>query len=362
MDWKSYLACQKAARVDFEICGYKLRNFVLAAVDSVCDLTAKTDREKFLETLARFTVALSEACSRFNKLPKETRFRLDRIRVGVPPRKLFDLLSDASRAADVIKFDDLSLDSWQSVMIASGLPCRYGDWVAIHDRVEEIDFAPSLREKFLDRAAAVADGGKVVGNVPIPDLVMETILESAARSEELNKRLAGDADGSFERCLIEMVQETGLSVDELADMAAPDFERLQAAAIRRHEGLLDLDGDRIPPGDGLYRVEKCFVWGGQRFERLTKKMIAVMGVFESQYRDGFPLVPLNLIKKESGYNFDGSFIDQAFKQNRKGEPPTHPVASLIKMESPGNYRLLDPHLIEKQKYPKSSRFVSGKVP
>lgn len=333
--------------MDFEICGYKLRNFVLAAVGAICDLTAKTDREKFLETLARFTVALSEACSRFNNLPVETRFRLDRIRVGVPPRKLFDLLSDASRAADLIKFDDLSLDSWQSVMIASGLPCRYGDWVAIHDRAEEIDFAPSLREKFLDRAGAVADGGKVIGNVQIPDSVKEMILESAARSEESNKRLAGDADGSFERCLIEMVQETGLSVDELADMAAPDFERLQAAAIRRHDGLLDLDGDPIPPGDGLYRVEKCFVWGGQRFERLTPKMIEILQLFETQYRKGFPLVSLDLIKNQSKYQVDGSFVNQAFKQNRKGEPKINPVADLIKMESPGHYRLIDPDLIEK---------------
>jgi hypothetical protein len=100
--------------------------------------------------------------------------------------------------------------------------------------------------------------------------------------------------------------------------------------------------ERLPPGDGLYIEEKALVWGGQRYERLTKKMIEILAVFVGQYKKGFPVVSLSLIRERTDYSFDGSFLTQAFKQKRKGEPNENPVVSVIESAGSGSYRLIDP--------------------
>ncbi len=168
MDYLGFCALQKQFAVEYEFCNYKLKNYICAAASKACDLTSKSDRSEFLNTLARFSAALCGASSEFNKLPEESRFRINRLHVGVPARKILDLLWDVSRAADAIKFDELRFESWQAVMIENGLPCRYGDWVSILDQVEEIDFASiknspaaSAPGETIQQAAlrAVVDGG-----------------------------------------------------------------------------------------------------------------------------------------------------------------------------------------------------------
>ncbi len=248
MDYLGFCALQKQFAVEYEFCNYKLKNYICAAASKACDLTSESDRSEFLNTLARFSAALCGASSEFNKLPEESRFRIDRLHVGVPARKILDLLWDVSRAADAIKFDELRFESWQAVMIENGLPCRYGDWVSILDQVEEIDFASTNSDK-----------------IPL-----------------------------------------------------------------------------IIPGDGLYCDEKTMVWGGKKYEKLTKKMVAILTVFVEQYKKGFPKVPLGLIKQKSGYPIEGSFLDQAFKQHRRDEPRVHPVAKVIESAGAGFYRLIDP--------------------
>ncbi|HMO14370.1 MAG TPA: hypothetical protein PKD64_11470 [Pirellulaceae bacterium] len=100
--------------------------------------------------------------------------------------------------------------------------------------------------------------------------------------------------------------------------------------------------DPLPPGDGLYDDEKVIVWGGVRYDLLTKKMIDILSVLVEQYQKGFPVVSLDLIREQSGYPFYGSFKAQAFKQKRKGEPTIHPVADIIEPAGSGSYRLIDP--------------------
>lgn len=95
----------------------------------------------------------------------------------------------------------------------------------------------------------------------------------------------------------------------------------------------------------LYPAERCLIWGGKRFERLTKKMIDVLAVLIEQFEKGFPVVPVSLIQEKTGLRFDGAFITQAFKQNRKGEPPIHSVASVIEKIADGEYRMIDPDKI-----------------
>jgi hypothetical protein len=99
--------------------------------------------------------------------------------------------------------------------------------------------------------------------------------------------------------------------------------------------------------DGLYPDERCLVWGGRRFDRLTKKMVAILGVFVEAYSKGRPVVSLSAIKIKTKLRFDGSFIKEAFKLNRKGGPLIHDVSKAIEKIADGDYQLIDPLQIEK---------------
>ena len=94
----------------------------------------------------------------------------------------------------------------------------------------------------------------------------------------------------------------------------------------------------LPLDDGLYPDERCFVWGGARYDRLTDKMVEVLRKFVDQRKKGFPIVRVDSFNPP----FDGGFIRQAFKQNRQGKPQIHEVAEVIEKVANGEYRLIDP--------------------
>jgi hypothetical protein len=123
------------------------------------------------------------------------------------------------------------------------------------------------------------------------------------------------------------------------------IERARGAAEPKPAGG-DLAGRVYVPGDGLFPDERCLIWGGCRFDRLTEKMVKILAVFDEQFKAGFPVVNLSMIESKTKIRFDGAFINQAFKQNRKGEPPTHPVAAVIETVGRGEYRLKEPQKIK----------------
>ncbi|MBL8852892.1 MAG: hypothetical protein JNK57_02860 [Planctomycetaceae bacterium] len=143
--------------------------------------------------------------------------------------------------------------------------------------------------------------------------------------------------------LVRLIERARVTADpkpvDLRDVAPQELIQDKAIANPKPDDLPD-------PGDGLFPDAKCFIWGGRRFERLTVKMVNVLTVFTDQFRSGFPIVNLQTIQSKINTRFDGAFISQAFKQNRKGEPPIHPVAAVIEIVGRGEYRLIDPQKIK----------------
>ncbi len=121
------------------------------------------------------------------------------------------------------------------------------------------------------------------------------------------------------------------------------------------EGLVEIEQSDTPeevsePKYEFFPKERTIRIGCLQFDRMTPKMVEILSVFVEQYEKGFPVVDLVMIRNRTKYRFDGSFLPQAFKQNRKGEPPMHPEACLIMRVSDGKYRLMD------------SKEVKNKVP
>ncbi|TWU66900.1 hypothetical protein V7x_24710 [Crateriforma conspicua] len=76
----------------------------------------------------------------------------------------------------------------------------------------------------------------------------ERILSSPVIQDRTRKQLAvANGDEAFERILIEMHHETGLTVNELADMDAIEFDRYVAAAMRRRG--VEPDWVKVKAGD-----------------------------------------------------------------------------------------------------------------
>lgn len=131
--------------------------------------------------------------------------------------------------------------------------------------------------------------------------------------------------------------ETPPEVPEQKPQSIPELEPEFAQAVTSYEKQR-LEKQPVAPGDGLYETERCLIWGGVRYERLTDKMVGVLRVFVDRYEKGFPIVRVDSFNPP----FDGGFIGQAFKLNRKGEPPIHKVAEAIEKVADGEYRLIDP--------------------
>jgi hypothetical protein len=184
--------------------------------------------------------------------------------------------------------------------------------------------------------------------------------EVARRWDQLAAAIHGWRDDVRERKTQwewDHIRELSPAVDlreALGDGVVEQTERLRTdagALIRLIERARDVAvaPQAVPagdPGDGLFANERCFIWGGRRFDRLTPKMIKVLAVFDDQTRDGFPIVNLQTIELKTGIRFDGAFISQAFKQHRKGEPPIHPVANAIEYVGRGEYQLVKPQKLK----------------
>jgi hypothetical protein len=98
--------------------------------------------------------------------------------------------------------------------------------------------------------------------------------------------------------------------------------------------------------DEPFRVEldegsKVMYFGKRKFDRLTKRIVKVLKVLVENWNKGNPALAVADIKSRSGASIQGSFVDDAFKLNRKNER-IHPVSEIIEQVSSGYYRLRDP--------------------
>ncbi|MDP1561988.1 MAG: hypothetical protein Q8M16_11470 [Pirellulaceae bacterium] len=98
--------------------------------------------------------------------------------------------------------------------------------------------------------------------------------KSAQLSRSLRLMLTGDDDEFLE--LLEMVQETGLDVDSLKSMPAPEFDRFVVAAIKRRAS------NRI---ESPYSPDECLA----RLMPVLDESIAVLRA-ESSVLDAYPLI------------------------------------------------------------------------
>jgi hypothetical protein len=101
------------------------------------------------------------------------------------------------------------------------------------------------------------------------------------------------------------------------------------------------------PKDGVYRESKLVIWGGRRFECLTRGQIEVIYLLHDRYKKGLPDVNLKDIKRIAKVQTNNGFKQNVFKLNRKSGPRIHPVECIVAQSTRDSYRLIDPRNVPK---------------
>ncbi|MFZ4082039.1 MAG: hypothetical protein ACOYKN_12480 [Pirellula sp.] len=142
-------------------------------------------------------------------------------------------------------------------------------------------------------------------------------------------------------------REERIVLDTLGEWATAANVPSQQADDGERNGVLSVDVE--VPKDGVYRESKLVIWGGRRFECLTRGQIEVIDLLHDRYKKGLPDVNLKDIKRIAKVQTNNGFKQNVFKLNRKSGPRIHPVACIVFQSTYDSYRLIDP-----RKVPKSS--------
>ena len=101
------------------------------------------------------------------------------------------------------------------------------------------------------------------------------------------------------------------------------------------------------PKDGVYKESKLVIWGGRRFECLTRGQLAVIDLLHERYKKGLPDVKLSEIKRIAEVQTSNGFKQNVFKLNRKSGPRIHPVECIVAQSTYDSYRLIEPRNVPK---------------
>jgi len=116
------------------------RDYVRLCLESLADLISEERPEQFHSTMARFFAALYGGNDLFNRLPIPSRNNLDSVTIGVPPRRLFELLNDFGRVIDHLSLLEMSSKTIRSALHKNGFAHRPNEFFSLLEQVERLDW------------------------------------------------------------------------------------------------------------------------------------------------------------------------------------------------------------------------------
>jgi hypothetical protein len=147
-----------------------LRDYVRMCLESLADLISEERPEQFHSAMARFFAALYEGNKLFNCLPVTSRNSVDSVTIGVPPRRLFELLNDFARVINELSLSEISSKTVRASLQENGFPYRPNEVFSLLEQAENLDVtdAPKPGPEFSKRKDAKAAYFKVWNYVSKP--------------------------------------------------------------------------------------------------------------------------------------------------------------------------------------------------
>jgi hypothetical protein len=122
---------------------FSLRDYVLMCLKSLADLVSEDRPEQFHSAMARFFAALYGGNELFNALPMPSRNTLNSVTIGVPPRRLLDLLNDFARVINELSLLEMSSIAVRSALQKNGFPYRPNELFSLIEQAEQLELTAS---------------------------------------------------------------------------------------------------------------------------------------------------------------------------------------------------------------------------
>ena len=120
---------------------FSLRDYVRMCLESIADLISEDRPEQFHSAMARFFAALYGGNELFNRLPVPSRNNLNSVTIGIPPRRLFELLNDFARVINELSLLEMSSETVRSSLQENGFPYRPNEFFSLLEQFERLDLS-----------------------------------------------------------------------------------------------------------------------------------------------------------------------------------------------------------------------------
>jgi len=120
---------------------FSLRDYVRMCLESLADLISEDRPEQFHSAMARFFAALYGGNELFNRLPVPSRNSLNSVAIGVPPRRLFELLNDFARVINELSLLEMSSKTLRLAFQENGFPYRPNELFCLIEQSEQLELA-----------------------------------------------------------------------------------------------------------------------------------------------------------------------------------------------------------------------------
>lgn len=118
---------------------FSLRDYARMCLESLADLISEDRPEQFHSALGHFFAALYGGNDLFNRLPVPSRDNLNSMTIGIPPRRLFELLNDFARVINELSLQEMSSKTVRSSLQENGFPYRPNEFFSLLEQFEQLD-------------------------------------------------------------------------------------------------------------------------------------------------------------------------------------------------------------------------------
>lgn len=120
---------------------FTLRDYARMSLEAFADVVSEDRPEQFHSAAGRFFASLYSANELLNVLPVESRLKLGRVTIGVPPRAVFELLNDFGQIINGLSLSEMSAMTVRASLQENGFPYRSNEFFSLLEQFGRLDWS-----------------------------------------------------------------------------------------------------------------------------------------------------------------------------------------------------------------------------
>jgi hypothetical protein len=220
---------------------FSLRDYARMCLESLADLISEERPERFQSAMAHFFAAICEGNELFNSLPMASRNNLNSVTIGIPPRRLFELLNDFARVFNELSLLEMSSKTVRSSLQENGFPYRPNEFFSLLEQFERLD------QSFTDTTglSTSEDSNRETNKkpeAPFLGLVFNDDLTVSRRGDEYkDNRTCVISLSPQQFKILKFIHGAGQNGRTKSEMEAEGFSSLKQEKTKINEKLIPID-------------------------------------------------------------------------------------------------------------------------